>query len=167
MATRKTRKANPAINAFDMAEHERFINGHFVTAWSNTDETRSDACRQTSIRFRPKGAPFQVEFHEERRVMAYFDGNHYRFIRRTVKCIVDGHWTDTVECWAEFGDLMDDRVSTKAGSGGRLTTDKAGKHLNCVAVENDEDALDNLSAAITFITQVARGFRAEIEGSKS
>lgn len=166
MATRKNRKATPVADRQAMADHERFIDEHFHKTWSHATSKELEACRTTHIRFRPAGQPFQVEVGEERRVTTYFEGRTYTRTSRTVKCIVDGHWTDTVECWVEFGNCTEPRVQTKASSGGRLTSTMP-KYEHCVPVEKDEDALDNLSAAINFITEIARESRAEVERFQS
>ena len=171
MATRVRRKAPkcdaPVIDYQVQADFERLVKDHFISSWSHTDEWKLEACRTASINYRPAGQPFQVRFNEERRVTSHFeDGKTSTRTSRVVALTVDGHWTDTVECWVEYGNHTDPRVQTKVSSGGRMSSPMP-KYTHCVAVENDEDALQNLAAAIAFITEVAREYRAEITKEKS
>jgi hypothetical protein len=172
--TRKTRKTSPVpaelrVDYAERAAHEAFINNHFTNAWGRTEQDRLEAGSMTSISFRPVGQPFQVEVQIDRRIISYGTGRTYTRNSRMVRCTVDGHWTDTVECSAEFGDSVEPRVQTKVSSGGRLTptANVSKKYAHCVPVQHDEDALENLSAAIAYIAPYARLCRDEIEVFKS
>jgi hypothetical protein len=174
MATRKPKPApewrpDPEdTRAFMRAVDDQFINTFTRTTPRLTPRTlilhssQVETTRQTRIEFRPQGMPFTVLFREELRIYTVVGGETDQFIQRWVNITVDGHWTDTVECFMEARNSKLTRLQTKAGSGGRMTSPDETRP-DCVGVEHDEDALDNLTAAISYVTQLARDYRTEME----
>jgi hypothetical protein len=105
--------------------------------------------------YRPKGAPFVVNYNSNTYYDADGNRNYYTY---SISLVVDGYWSDVVNATVQDAWKQGARAELRTSSGGRLTEEREGN----VAVERDTDAYRNLANAIVWASAWADELEAEL-----